>query len=338
MLKIAVDKNSKIPLYLQIKDRYVYYISTGQIRLSEEMPKLMDLTKELGISYETARRAYRELEREGLITISRGKRTIVSPPGTGKDMIVSDAAMSPEQLAEAQKRLLRAFVRNRMSAQEIRDLVSDQLREIVEENKGLFVIFCECSQYQIRSLSKELENELGIRVKPVVLKDLKQELQKVKGNRNLVGIITTGFHFKEVHDLAEPDSIDVYAISITMSAQSRRTLYSYKKGARFGIICRDRTSIPLYEAIFRNEMADPKINISSCVFNEKDKVRTILSSVDVLLVTPPIFKHIKEGMPNGLPVLNIFDQIDPMSLSITKEQIQQNHAMRGAGSFSGIAE
>jgi DNA-binding transcriptional regulator YhcF (GntR family) len=327
MIKIAVDKSSKIPLYLQIKDRYVYHISTGEIQLSEEMPKLMDLSKNLGISYETARRAYRELEREGLIAISRGKRTIVSPSGIRKDAYSPDIPMSGNQLAEAQKRLLRAFIQNHMSPQEIKELIADQLRDILEEKKGFFIIFCECSQYQTKNISKILEAELGVRVMPVVLDDLAKELQKTKGNRQLLAIITTGFHLKAVHDLIGDTSIEVYAISIHMSAQSRRVLYSYDKNARFGIICRDEASIEIYEAILKNEMVEAGLNISSCAFNDKKRVREIVDSVDVLLVTPPIFNQIKPILPPGLPVLNMFDQVDAMSLNIIKEQIQKKNLM-----------
>jgi GntR family transcriptional regulator len=327
MLKIAFDKASKTPLYLQIKDRFIYHISTGEIQLSEEMPKLMDLSRELGISYETARRAYRELEREGLISISRGRRTIVSPSGTRKDAYLPDVPMSNAQLADAQKKLLRAFVRNQMSPPEIKELFNEKLREVVEEKKGFFVVFCECSQYQTKNISKILEAELGFRVKPVVLKDIERELQNARESKKLLAVITTGFHLKAVHDLVTDDSLDVFAISIHMSAQSRRILYSFDKSARFGIICRDAVSIPIYEAILRKEFTDTNLNISSCAFNDKKRVEEILASVDVLLVTPPVFNQVKQSIPDGLPVLNMFDQIDAMSLDIVKEQVLKKNTL-----------
>jgi GntR family transcriptional regulator len=325
MIKIAVDKNRKVPLYVQIKERFVYHISTGEIQLSEEMPKLMDLSRELGISYETARRAYQELEREGLISISRGKRTIVSPSGTRKESYLSDVPISNAQLSSAQKSLLLAFVRNQMSLQEIKELIDNQLREIAEEKKGLFVIFCECSQYQTKNISKMLEAELGIRVKPVILKDFDREFQKARGSKQLLAVITTGFHLKEVRDLVADASVDIHALSIHMSAKSRRLLFSYNKKARFGIICRDASSLPVYEDILRGELAEEELNISSCVFSDKNKVNEILASVEVLLVTPPIYSRFRKRVSVGLPVLDMFDQVDRMSLNIIKEQVLGKH-------------
>jgi DNA-binding transcriptional regulator YhcF (GntR family) len=38
MIKWFLDKSSKIPLYLQLKDLIKYYISTGAIKDSEQLP------------------------------------------------------------------------------------------------------------------------------------------------------------------------------------------------------------------------------------------------------------------------------------------------------------
>ena len=77
MIKWFLDKNSKIPLYLQLKDLIKYYISTGAINDSEQLPGVINLSKELGISFETVGKAYKELEKEGLIYTRRGRGTFV---------------------------------------------------------------------------------------------------------------------------------------------------------------------------------------------------------------------------------------------------------------------
>ena len=53
--------NNKVPLYLQLKDLIKYYISTGAIQADHQLPAVNALAKELGINFETVRKAYKEL-------------------------------------------------------------------------------------------------------------------------------------------------------------------------------------------------------------------------------------------------------------------------------------
>jgi hypothetical protein len=48
----------------------------------------------------------------------------------------------------------------------------------------------------------------------------------------------------------------------------------------------------------------------------------VLGSADVLLVTPPVFKDIKKRAPARLPVFNVFDRIDPMSIRMLKSHLE----------------
>jgi GntR family transcriptional regulator len=327
MLKLEISKNSRVPLYRQVKDTFIHRISTGDIRSLEEMPRLVDLTRELGISYETVRRAYRELKEEGFISISRGRRTTVSPVDIRNNARLSDIPMSNTQLAEAQKTLLLRFIRNQMDLKGITKLISEQYRELKKKEDDSFVVFCECSRYQASRVSKLLGPELGTRVMPVVLKDLGRIYQRMKGSRRPLAVITTGFHLKAVRNVVAEDSLDVYALILNMSERDRRVLYSCHQTTRFGIICRDADAIPIYEALLRAELKEAHLNISSCTITNKNEVKNILRSADLLIATPPVMNRIKKDLPDKLPVIDMFDAVDPMSLKIIKDNIMEKRAL-----------
>ena len=78
MIKWYLDKESKIPLYLQLKEQIKYHISTGGLQDNEQLPAVNKLAKELSINFETVRKAYKELEKEGLISMQRAKGTLVT--------------------------------------------------------------------------------------------------------------------------------------------------------------------------------------------------------------------------------------------------------------------
>ncbi len=48
MIKWFVDRENKIPLYLQLKDLIKYYLSTGAIEDSQQLPGVVSLAAELG--------------------------------------------------------------------------------------------------------------------------------------------------------------------------------------------------------------------------------------------------------------------------------------------------
>ena len=64
MIKWRIDKSNKVHLYLQLKDLIKYYISTGAIKDNQQLPGVNTLGNELGVNFETVRKAYKELERE----------------------------------------------------------------------------------------------------------------------------------------------------------------------------------------------------------------------------------------------------------------------------------
>ncbi len=60
-MQFFIDKTNKVPLYLQLKDQIKYYISTGSLKMQEQLPPFKVLAKELGINFQTVRQAYQEL-------------------------------------------------------------------------------------------------------------------------------------------------------------------------------------------------------------------------------------------------------------------------------------
>jgi hypothetical protein len=54
----------------------------------------------------------------------------------------------------------------------------------------------------------------------------------------------------------------------------------------------------------------------------------ILSRVDVVLCAAPIFRQIVRTAPPGLPVFNVFDRVDPVSLMAVQERIMARVSAR----------
>ena len=75
MLTVRLD--SPIPLGEQVARGIRRSIAVGELRRGDPLPPVRQLADDLGINFNTVARAYRELERQGLVASMRGRGTVV---------------------------------------------------------------------------------------------------------------------------------------------------------------------------------------------------------------------------------------------------------------------
>jgi GntR family transcriptional regulator len=67
------------PMYLQIMEQVRQRIAVGDWQLGHPIPSIRQLAADLAISVITVKRAYLELERDGVIVTQHGKGSMVAP-------------------------------------------------------------------------------------------------------------------------------------------------------------------------------------------------------------------------------------------------------------------
>ena len=99
-MRILISNSSAEPIYEQIKNELKRQIVTDELHDGELLPSIRKLAMELGISVITTKRAYEDLEREGLITSVAGKGSFVA--SKNKDLIKEKKlSLIETKLAEA---------------------------------------------------------------------------------------------------------------------------------------------------------------------------------------------------------------------------------------------
>ncbi len=99
-MNIFIDNRSGVPIYDQICTQVREQIVSGSLREDEALPSIRNLAKDLKISVITTKRAYEELEREGLIYTVPAKGCFVA--GLNQDMLRERHLQKIEEhLAEA---------------------------------------------------------------------------------------------------------------------------------------------------------------------------------------------------------------------------------------------
>lgn len=84
-MKVILSHSAGEPIYLQIERQVRQSIMQGELQPGMSLPSIRQLAKDLGISVITTKRAYNELEKEGLIDSVVGKGSFVS--GANQEII-----------------------------------------------------------------------------------------------------------------------------------------------------------------------------------------------------------------------------------------------------------
>ena len=114
-MKILISNTSDTPLYQQIEEQIIDAILRGELAEGEALPSIRMLAADLSVSVITTKRAYEELEKEGLIRSVAGKGFYVCE--SNKDYL------KEKQLMMLEKRLAELISDARQAGMSCRDFV-----------------------------------------------------------------------------------------------------------------------------------------------------------------------------------------------------------------------
>jgi GntR family transcriptional regulator len=115
-LKVNLDFNSGIPIYIQIVDQVRALLLSGELKPGDQLPTVRQLASELRVNFNTIARAYRLLDEARLISTQRGRGTYLLDAD-----LMNDKENFRQDSIEAQvKTLIQSLVAQGYSVDEIR--------------------------------------------------------------------------------------------------------------------------------------------------------------------------------------------------------------------------
>ncbi len=294
------------------------------------MPPVKVLAKNLGINFQTVRKAYKELEENGLINIKHGEGTFISLTNSARRAKISGGDGNSTQtdiqteFANAARKLIEQYLQQGLDFAEAKKIAEKSFAEIERSQSSPVIIFAECNQFQIKQISEILEKELKLAVKPMRLEDLEKEIPVLMDEGRKINIVTTGFHVNEVRNAVGEMPIQIDILITNLNPEIRRQLETVGEKGKYSFICRDKESAVLYKDLLKAELGYEQIHLTSCTLSETDKVQIILNSSDVLLSAPSVYEEVRKLAPSNRAVYNVFERVDPMSLKVVKDRILGN--------------
>ena len=123
-LILQIDFRSGLPIYTQIVNQVQAQVMSGRLKHNDQLPTVRALAEELRVNFNTVARAYRILDEARIISTQQGRGTYITeipPPNVS-------AELRRETLEALTERYIGEAMRLDFSKNEIRQMVSDQLK------------------------------------------------------------------------------------------------------------------------------------------------------------------------------------------------------------------
>ena len=115
-----VTPQSGEPIYEQLIRQIKHAIVTGAVKQGDQLPTVRELAAKLVINPNTVSRAYRELEREGLVETTAGRGSFVK-------------ITPPKLFREERKKRLQPFLQQLIAEARVLNFTDEELIELLRE-------------------------------------------------------------------------------------------------------------------------------------------------------------------------------------------------------------
>ncbi|MDE3189636.1 MAG: GntR family transcriptional regulator [Acidobacteriota bacterium] len=123
MIEFHLDPRSGVSTYLQIVQQVKEALRLGTLDVGDQLPTVREVVADLAINPNTVAKAYRELEREGLVVARQGRGTFVA--GT----LGRSSRRHHAELRAELERWIRSALAAGLDEESVRAVISATLRE-----------------------------------------------------------------------------------------------------------------------------------------------------------------------------------------------------------------
>lgn len=316
MINLELDRKSGVPLYIQLKHSIMDLIKAGSLKVGIKMPTERELSQKLKVSRNTVSSAYKELEQEGVLKSYQGRGTFVAEEAKPwKDQSIKDKITKFIDLA------LEEAMEVGMDADVFLDIVENRVKDKKQYLSKMRAIYVECNIEQARLFSQQLNKSTNMTVTPLTIPDLKKMDKKTSEIlENSQVIISTFNHVNEVKELTENFGLEVLGVAINPDLGTIVRIARYPSNVKFAFICiSDEFKFKIRGALEEAGLGNIKIVYSNT--KDKSKLKELINSSDVLIVSPGRFKDVSELNTENKEIIRFLFSLDDGSVKALKSKL-----------------
>lgn len=284
-----INPSLDIPIYQQLVDKIRAAVKQGTLEPGCQLPTVQELSDSLDVARGTVKRAYDELEHEGLLEKVRGRGSFIRARQ-------QDSASRKDRAMAAIDELLDRLEEMGFSSGEVNIFLDLKLRQRMEQVSLLKVAVIECSPETLSQLAEQLREVGGIEVCSYLVESVVEYPYAMAESMDL--IVTTTTHAAELGNLL-PDSKKLVRIALRPNPRCLSRIIKLRHGTQVGILSHsERFSQILLETCdtFNHGITPPQ----TALFSRISDPEGWLDSKDVVLVPKDYEKYCAAPLGSAL--------------------------------------
>lgn len=291
---IRLDRDSGLPLYLQISHQLMYEIESGIIKKGDKLRSTRMLASDLKVALLTVDKAYRWLKSRGVVASQRG--------------IGWTVAVSMETSSNKQRVRMAKFVDESINAAVDRGFDPMAFAQAVVRRAAASarriparrLVFIECHPEYVSDYIAALERELAdlnVQISGVLVGSLSGNDKSRNSRPHILSradfIITTLYHYEHVQHAVASLNKRVVALTHTIDEDALYKIVSLPPEQNLGAIFGPVDPAPVIVRILESYRDLPSGSVPFALVSDERAVKKVLSKGDVIVYTAACQKQIR---------------------------------------------
>lgn len=318
-MNLNLNKGSGVPLYKQVKHAITEKIRSGELMTGYKMPTERELCELLQISRNTVSAAYKDLEKEGLLSSHQGKGTFVAEEserilrGGQHERILRLVDMAMEEALDSG-----------MEAKEFLHLVEERVSAKVDLMRSANAVYIECNIEQARYFAHQIEAGTNMKCLPLTIADLIEMTDETRLILYRARVIVSTFnHVPEVMEYVQSFNKTVLGVAINPDLKTIVRIARLPRQTRFAFVClSDEFMNKVRNALEGSGLAD--LDLVYVNTRDPEELARALDDRDMILVSPGRFREVRShvGEERIIPFLY---NLDDGSLKTLKQSLLEHN-------------
>ena len=221
-----IDPELNIPIYQQMVDSVSTAIRSGSLPNGQKLPTVQEVSQSQNIARGTVKRAYDELEHEGLIQKVQGRGTFVSYRRV-------DTTSRKDQAMAAIDGVLQQLEDMGFTTTEIGIFLDLRLRQRSEQEPQVKVAVVDCNPEGLAQISSQLRRLNHVDLYSYLLEDIQQYPYLMEDD---VDLVVTAAHHADVLENILPLGKKLVRVATRLSQGCLAQIIRLKQGRKVGIL------------------------------------------------------------------------------------------------------
>jgi GntR family transcriptional regulator len=303
---ITIDKESKRPVHEQLVEQLRYLIASGHFQVEQTLPSTRTLGKQVGVSFHTVRKAYQQLQEEGLLDARVGSGfTVVERTPLAKSERMERGATLVETA-------LQQMIGLGLSDDEVDYLFQEQLSLIRGERVRHKLVFA--APY--RELAVQCAEQISMAIQQPLEPATFAELER---HQDADFVFTPAPNLRRVLECLP--RVDALGVVTYLNPEALDRIARFQGQETLGLITRYADAIPpLMEAVRASTGSSGQI-LAASVEEDAKHLKAILSQTDLVAYSPLSRRRLLPYLQGSQPHIVLSSMISRESMAAIRQVV-----------------